>query len=206
MTHTLHRHGSYESLRNEFIVLTFGDTYLLAKQRAWLQTKFPSLYQLLERIAIGIRVLRLFQALRSLRHKGTPKVNILLNSKEDLCSYLKRTKHIHSKKSVAKSVVVSGIFEDVNACLHEVGLCPHTVQFSLGHFGRTELLPSAKVLEVTTMCGHHMISPRFVEALVEDVGKGKTTPEAAARTMGSLCSCGIFNEVRAAKIISDLAK
>lgn len=206
MTHSLHRQGSIESLSSEFVVLTFGDTYFLAQQRARLRRAFPRAYKLLEGVALRLGTLHLFQALRNLRPKEESKCDNVLNSDEELLNYLQRAKETNIGKSVAKSVVVSGVFEEVDRCLKEAGLCSHTVQFSLGLFGRTELLPADEVLEVTTMCGHHMISPRLVKVLVDDVARGKSTPEEVAQVMGGLCSCRIFNALRAARIIADLAR
>jgi len=206
MTHSLHRQGSADSLRSEFVVAEFGDTYFLAKYRARLRRAFPRAYQALERASLKLGALSLFQALRNLRAKEDTESPNVLHSDEELRAYLQRAKEARAGKSAAKSVVVSGVFEDVGRCLEEVGLCPHTVQFSLGVFGRTNLLPADEVLELTTMCGHHMIAPSLVDALVADVAKGRATPEGAAHTMGGLCSCAIFNELRAAQIIADQAR
>lgn len=39
---------------------------------------------------------------------------------------------------------------------------PHTVNYSLGVFGKKELLADSDSLAITTMCGHHMIPDGFV--------------------------------------------
>jgi len=145
---------------------------------------------------------KILQAIRTLRPQEGPKDAVVLNSKEELRSYLNKVK----KANTGKSIIVSGIFDEVNSCLKELGLCPHTVQFSLGYFGRIENLPRPEVLELTTMCGHHMVSPRLVEMLASELAVGKTTPEAAAEVMAKLCSCGIFNKARAARIIENSAR
>jgi hypothetical protein len=186
--------------------MEFGDTYFLSRHRARLRRAFPRAYEALERASLRLGALRLFQSLRRLRAKEETKSSAVLHSDEELRAYLQGAKEARAGKSAAKSVVVSGVFEDVGRCLNEVGLCPHTVQFSLGVFGRTDLLPTDKVLELTTMCGHHMIPPSLVHDLAAEVARGKATPEGAARTMGGLCSCAIFNERRAAQVISDLAR
>ena len=202
MTHSLHRQGSIDSLREDYVVLSFGDTYFLATLRARFRRKFPRGYAMLERVLLQLGIRKILRAIRTFRPKEEPKSAVVLNSKEELHSYLKRVKEANT----GKSIIVSGVFDEVNSCLKELGLCPHTVQFSLGHFGRTELLPRPEVLEVTTMCGHHMVSPRLVETLVSDVATGKATPEGTVQVMARLCSCGIFNQSRAAKIIEDLVK
>jgi hypothetical protein len=49
-----------------------------------------------------------------------------------------------------------------------------------------------------------MVSPNIVRALAKRVAKGAMTPEAAGVKLAKLCPCGIFNPVRAAKIIEGM--
>jgi acetylglutamate kinase len=105
------------------------------------------------------------------------------------------------KIDLGSSVVVSGLFQQVDECLKKINLRPHTVQFSLGVFGRVDRLPEEKMLEITTMCGHHLISPRLVKKLVKDVKADRITTERAAELLGKQCICGAFNKARATKLI-----
>jgi len=83
----------------------------------------------------------------------------------------------------------------------EVGLSPHTVEHSLGIHGNTERLPDENVLEITTMCGHAMVSANLVTHLVAEIDEGKTTHEEAANELSRMCDCGIFNPYRAEKLL-----
>ncbi len=74
-----------------------------------------------------------------------------------------------------------------------VSLKPHSINVSLGVWGKKELLPEESVLEMTTLCGHHMVSPKIVWTLAEIVVKGMMTPDKAAVRLARLCPCGIFN-------------
>jgi hypothetical protein len=134
-----------------------------------------------------------------LRSEGIRGLTIF-NDKSELIKFLKRLKDLN----IGSSVVVSGLFSEVDDGLKKIGLCPHTVQYSLGIFGKTELLPDEQILEITTMCGHHLISPRLVEKLAEDVKNQKITPEKAARVMAKLCTCGAFNVRRATELVRNL--
>jgi len=98
------------------------------------------------------------------------------------------------------SIVVSGIFDEVFDVCRRVGIEPHTVNMSLGTWGKTQLLPKSPILELCTMCGHAMISPKLVEMVIDRVKKGMT-PEEAVVELGKQCTCNIFNTVRAAEII-----
>lgn len=103
------------------------------------------------------------------------------------------------------SIVVSGLTEHTAECCHRAGIGPHTVEHSMGIWGRTERLPSEDVLRVSTMCGHGMISFNLIKELSERVAKGSMSSAAAAEKLAGLCHCGVFNPVRAARVIDKIA-
>jgi hypothetical protein len=70
------------------------------------------------------------------------------------------------------SIVVSGIFDEVFEACKNAGMEPHTVNMSVGTWGKTELLPDQLILELCTMCGHAMISSKLAELMIEKVKKG----------------------------------
>jgi hypothetical protein len=102
------------------------------------------------------------------------------------------------------SVVLSGLFSDVRDVCKCAGLKEHTHHISLGLYGKTERLPDEKTLEITTQCGHSLISPRLVESLVKKIRKGKVTPAEAAETLCKPCACGIGNPQRVEKILAEM--
>jgi hypothetical protein len=111
---------------------------------------------------------------------------------------------IIKQKNLGISVVISGLLDEVLQACKEAGVTPHTINYSLGVWGKKELLPDDDILSITTMCGHHMISPNLVKKLVQDVKKGVITPKKAAWKLATFCPCGIFNQVRAEKLIEEL--
>jgi hypothetical protein len=208
MTHTLHRQGCVQSLREDYVVFTFVEEEsvpgVLATHKARLAKRFPRGYAMLRSLKhVVVRMLRVI-GIRGPEEEPEEELEglFVLHSREELSNCVEMLK----KANTGKSLVVSGLIDEVNGCLQELGLCPHTIQLSLGHFGKTELLPSEEVLEMTTMCGHHMISPRLVERLASDINKGRIASEEAADAMAKLCICGVFNRVRAAKAIEALVK
>ncbi len=102
-------------------------------------------------------------------------------------------------------MIVSGIFEKVDECFEKAGLKHHTANFSLGIWGKQDLLPDNDILEVTTMCGHGMIPTNQVKVLVNEIREGRRTPEPAAKVLAPNCSCGVFNPVRAAELLEAVA-
>jgi len=92
---------------------------------------------------------------------------------------------------------ISGLCQEVETICEEIGLVPHTIEYSLDIQGKTERLPEDAVLEITTMCGHALVSPHLVEEMVDQINRGKRTYAEAARELSRICDCGIFNPHRA---------
>jgi hypothetical protein len=109
------------------------------------------------------------------------------------------------REDAGLSITVSGLVDPVVRAAREVGLTPHSVNLSLGVRGRTEHLPSQQVLEITTMCGHHMVASRLVEDTLVQVRAGQLTPGAATKELGRLCVCGIFNPDRCTRLLDAAA-
>jgi hypothetical protein len=94
--------------------------------------------------------------------------------------------------------------EGVERCTRATGTCRHTVEWSLGLWGRTDLLPPTSVMQVTTMCGHGMVAAQQVERMALEVRRGRRTAEEAALELARSCVCGVFNTRRAARLIAAL--
>jgi len=101
--------------------------------------------------------------------------------------------------------VVSGLTDKTRECCQKLGLEMHTVSQSLGIWGNTSRLPSREILEITTMCGHGMVSSSLVAKMIEDIKKGTTSPQKAAAELVKPCECGIFNTTRAAELLAAAA-
>jgi len=184
------------------VVLVTGSPAGLLKYRQRLRRRFPRTYATLRELRLKFKRTRTHKLPVTPEQKDGIKGASVLTSEEALRRHLERIRDAQT----GKSVVVSGPFEEIRRVLETIGLCPHTVQFSLGCFGRTELLPQPKVLEITTMCGHHMIAPTLVKALASDVAKGKASRKDTVQVMARLCTCGIFNEARADRILEELTE
>lgn len=201
MTHSLHRSGDTDSLRGDYVwfmyqakgindknirdkALEFIAVAEAVGSENWGDVKTgPTTEYTPEEIKRGIT--------------DKSRIRGIFTSREQVVEFLRQLK----EKDLGFSVVISGLLDEVLPACQEAGVTPHTINYSLGVWGRKEKLPSEDILAITTMCGHHMISPRLVEKLVEEVKRGRFTPEQAARKLSSFCHCGIFNHVRAEKLI-----
>jgi hypothetical protein len=99
------------------------------------------------------------------------------------------------------SVNISAPMDAAERCCQENGIQRHSVEYSLGFRGRLDKLPDGTTLELSTMCGHGMVSANFATKMVEWVKENRRTPEEAARYMARFCICGVFNIKRAEGII-----
>jgi hypothetical protein len=104
------------------------------------------------------------------------------------------------------SVVVSGLFDHVTECCQQVGLTKHTINQSLGRWGRTDRLPPPEILQLNTMCGHGMVTVGLIEAVLEDIKNGECSPAEGAERLFKPCMCGIYNPHRAALLLEDLSQ
>jgi hypothetical protein len=128
-------------------------------------------------------------------------IHAVFKDERSLVSMLKALK----QEDLGLSVVVSGLFDKVGKCCREAGLEKHTINQSLGRWGRIDELPPDPVLEVNTMCGHGMVTVALINQVVEEIRAGRTSAEEGAEELFKPCMCGIFNPHRAAKLLKALA-
>jgi hypothetical protein len=104
------------------------------------------------------------------------------------------------------SINNSASLEKAQECARRAGLERHSVEYSLGFFGQTDRMADRHTLELSTMCGHGMLSFSFVRKLVEWVKQGRRSPEQASATLARFCSCGVFNPTRACRLLEEAKK
>lgn len=99
------------------------------------------------------------------------------------------------------SINIAGLADETRACCQEAGITRHSIEYSLGFHGDLNRLPDRRVLELSTMCGHGMISHNLARKMTDLVRENRRTPQQAAATMARFCTCGVFNLTRAIRII-----
>lgn len=208
MTHTLYREGTVESLKNDFVIVITGAKGFNKRGCA------PRLREML-RIISSFGPINMGSMEVGNLGRGMPVKEIISNvsdaaiaqaafdDKETAVEVLRALK----EADLGISVTISGLTEEVKDIMRRAGVGdhPHTSNLALGFMGRREKAASDDTRLVTTMCGHHMISGRIVEHLLEMIKKGRITPMEAAIRLSKQCTCGAFNTVRAAQILDQLA-
>ena len=212
MSHTLHRVGTEENLKHDFVFLCMPSKDINHEGSA---PKLRRFFQLCEKnhcVTMGdcrggnewyqMDKYDLPDNLAGRQHmidnvEDRAVITATFKDEADVVNMLEDLK----KEDLGMSIVVSGLVDHVKECCHKAGLQPHTVEHSLGRIGRTDLLPSNEILEIATMSGHSMVSVNFINEMIDKCRKGKCTPEEAAAELFKPCMCGIFNTDRAAMLI-----
>ena len=202
MTHTLHRRGTEESLKNDYVLLVTAASGInhvgsLDKLRKVLEVIWdvgPANVgsQHLGTILQGYSMEEIKAALNEV-----PRIRCSFSSREKMREIIRRLQAL----DLGISVTVEGPTADIVEMSRELGIKPHSVNLSLDVWGRKDALPSEEVLEFVTMCGHGLISQHLVKKVIEDVKSGKKTPQKAAVEIGIPCVCGIYNPDRAVQLL-----
>jgi len=207
MTHTLHREGTIDGLKKDFVVFAMpAQGYNVPGSGLKLQ-RFLKLAKLFNPVNIGDN--RATGSLAQFPYDQIAEsvadgsiVHAVFDNVQSVIGFLRKLK----EEDLGISITVSGLLEEVRKCCKEVGLKPHTVNLSLGIYGKKEKLASDDVREVTTMCGHGMIGGALVLDMVDKIKRGRITPEKASQELCKLCICGIFNPARCAELLEKMAK
>ena len=205
MTHMLHRKGTKASLEDDYPVLTirargYNDSGLKRMQMVLEMASRHGIVNFGD-IAQGSKFIVDLQAVLTSDTQNIPIIHMVFANRDDLARFMEELR----AADLGISVVVSGLFDEIFRCCRQAGLTPHTVSYSLGTFGSTGELPLPEVLEVTTMCGHSIVSAGLVKKLAGEVRTGRVTPEKAAERLAKVCVCGIFNPTRAARLLALIA-
>ena len=205
MTHTLHREGDRENLRDDYVVFTMSAKTVNAKGSAAKMKRFFEILEKYDPVNYGdMKTGNTFERDRDTIYNGiqdTSIVHFVFTDQETVEKVLAELK----KEDLGTSVVVSGLVDTTDALCKEVGLGHmHTVEFSGGIHGKLSLLPEKSVLEVMTMCGHGMVASNLVREMADQVKKGKKTLEEAGIELAKPCQCGVFNPKRAEKLLKKM--
>ena len=205
MTHTLHRRGDEKSLSEDYVMLIMPAKGI---NEDGAQEKLHQIWELLEShephlVNFGNAITGNSHTtdLGALKKSQNRLIHAVFKDRERLKACLKEIK----ERDFGLSVVLSGLYNDVEKLCAEIGLAPHTVEHSLGIHGNTSKLPNEGVLEITTMCGHAMVSTSLVMHLADQIKSGEMNVKDASVELSRGCACGIFNPYRAEKLLEKLA-
>jgi hypothetical protein len=219
MTNSLHRFGKAESFRDDIIV--FGRVSKGKNDKDCV----PRLKRFLE-IALKYHPVNLGDTAHGGAYRPAKDLSPEIHWKRDLSPDFRKVidgidgpinavavfDNIQAAENFLKEIIeadlglcvnMSTSIENAMRCSCATGQQRHSLSYSLGFEGATEKLPNSEALELTSMCGHGMISASLAEKMIDWVKEGRRTSEQAARYLGHFCSCGVYNPSRAARIIEE---
>lgn len=206
MTHTLHRRAGLDGLENDYVIMAMparginNDGQVVEKLQGFLG--IFAKHNPVNMGALGISHLYESTPEQIIEnvYPELPMVHGVFTNRADLIAALSEIK----EADMGISIIVSGLVDAADCCIREAGLKRHSINYSLGIWGDTRLLPDEKYLQITSMCGHAMISLNLVKKMIADIKQGAITVEAAAAELAKPCVCGIFNGVRAQQLLEEL--
>ncbi|KJS23660.1 MAG: hypothetical protein VR72_00705 [Clostridiaceae bacterium BRH_c20a] len=202
MTHSLHRSGPIESQKkdfNWFMYQTKGvnDVNIKPKALEFIAAAEAVGSENWGDVKSGPRTQYKTEEIID-RITDKSRIRGVFTKREQVVEFLK----IMKEKDTGLSVVITGVLSEVLPACEEAEVTPHSINYSLGVWGKKDNLPDDTTLSITTMCGHHMIPPKYVEHMMDQVKKGRLTADEAAIKLANFCYCGIYNQVRCSDIIS----
>ncbi len=204
MTHTNHRRGDREGLSKDFVVTMRSAKGINNTTCGPAMRRFAELALANGCVNLGMQsVGNLFTATPEQILAGafnTSHTLAVFDTQEKINAFVKAL----AEEDLGVSVIVSGLFDKVDEACQGAGIHRHTVTYSLETWGDTGLLPGQTLVEITTMCGHAMMSKNLAIRMAKDVARGARTVEEAAAELAKPCMCGIVNPRRAEDLLQRL--
>lgn len=218
MTHTLHREGSIESMKEDFAVLVrsergYNDEGSAPKLKRALDlmiknnaVNYGQNYEAgvsdkgkKRDFFTGNKFIASTEQIRDALRDGQTIYGVFANSK-DLANFLKDIKEV----DLGLSVVVAGLYDVVQECCQEIGTKVHTTNHSLGVWGNRSKLAPDEIRPITTMCGHGMVPASLVKDVIQKIREGKLSIEEGAAKLARPCMCSVFNPAKAQKLLKEI--
>ena len=235
MTNTMHRHGTVESLRQDYIIFATTAAGFNREGSEEARKRFVEILMKHQPVNTGLSTLaaemekkpnfiweairdrfrgrryrngqpaeetrrRWEKALRQYSGEQRLHYNAVFDSVDKLAAAIREVK----EADLGLCVNTNAIHEDTDRVAREAGIIRHSIEHSLGFHGRVERLPSAEVLEISTMCGHGMVSFNLVRKMIYLVNMGHISIDRAAELLVKPCTCGVFNPTRATRILAEI--
>jgi len=208
MTNTLHRQGTQEDLKNDYVIFAHTAKGITREGSAQKLQEFMRICLKYHPVNIGDskqgNILQDdidIQKLISNQNDGAGATAVFT----DLDTLEKAVEEL-IQADLGISINISGLLEEVKACCQRAGIQRHSAEHSLGIWGAKGRLPEREILEFNTLCGHGMVSFNLIRKMIEYVKLRRLTPEKAARIMAKCCECGAFNPIRAEMLLEKIRK
>jgi hypothetical protein len=208
MTNTLHRQGTPESLKDDYVIFAHTAKGITREGSAQKIQEFM-------RICLKYQPVNIGDAKQGNIHQDDIDIQKLISNQGDGAGAAAVFTDLDTLRKVVEDLIqadlgisinISGLLDEVQECCRKAGMNRHSAEHSLGFWGARDRLPEREVLEFNTMCGHGMVSFNLIRKLIEYVKLRRLTPKKAAKIMAKCCECGVFNPVRAEMLLEKVKK
>ncbi len=203
MTNTLHRKGTAEALRNDFVVFATPTRSISPELPEKLRrfTEICLKHRPVNASKIEDMAMRRIDARRIDEElEGEMAITAAFDNVEAVAAVVADLK----EADLGIPINISGLLEEVSECCRKAGLTRHSAEQSLGILGRKDMLPPREIVEINSMCGHGMVSFNLIKKVIEEVKLERITPEDGAYHLAKPCECGVFNPTRARQMLEAL--
>ena len=199
MTNTLHRQGTPENLRNDYVIFAHTAKGITREGSA------PKLQEFM-RICLKYHPVNIGDGKQGNIYQDDIDIQKLISNQGDGAGALAVFTDLDTLRKVVEELIqadlgisinISGLLDKVKECCRRAGIERHSAEHSLGFWGSKDRLPEREILEFNTICGHGMVSFNLIRKMIEYVKLGRLTPKRAAKIMAKCCECGAFNPIRA---------
>jgi hypothetical protein len=208
MTNTLHRRGTSESLKNDYVIFAHTAKGINREGSAAKLQEFM-------RICLKYRPVNIGDGKQGNIHQDGVDIQKLIANQGDGAGAAAVFTDLETLQKVVEELIradlgisinISGLLEEVRDCCRRAGIQRHSAEHSLGVWGAKDRLPEREILEFNTLCGHGMVSFNLIRKMIEYVKLRRLTPKKAAHIMAKCCECGVFNPVRAEMLFEKIKK
>ena len=203
MTNTLHRQGTPEDQRHDYIIFVHTAA---GKNR---EGSVPQIREF-ARICLKYHPANMGDVKQGSMHQDDIAVERLIENLGEGTVAAATFTDLDTLQQVVEELIradlgicinITGLLDEVQECCRRAGITRHSAEHSLGIWGAKDRLPEREVLEFNTMCGHGMVSFNLIRKMIEQVRMRRMTPKQAARMMAKCCECGAFNPARAEALL-----
>lgn len=219
MTNTLHRFGSRDSLRDDYIIFAMAarginDQGAPPKLQTFLRLALKH-HPINVGNAVKGGIFRASKALTPLAHwrrrefidpqevvqsvDTCTTVSAVFDDPANLEAFLTELR----AADLGISINIAALTDEARTCCQRAGITRHSVEYSLGFHGDLNRLPDRHTLELSTMCGHGMVAHNLAKKMLDWVKEGRRDPRQAATYLAKFCTCGIYNTTRAIRVLEE---
>ncbi len=204
MTNTLHRQGSREDLKHDYVIFVHTAK---GKNREGAASKIREFI----RICLKYHPVNMGDVKQGSIHQDDIAIDRLIAGLEDSTVAGAVFTDLETLQKVMEELIradlgicinISGLLYEVKECCRKAGITRHSAEHSLGIWGAKDRLPEREIMEFNTLCGHGMVSFSLIRKMIEQVRLRRMTPQQAARMMAKCCECGAFNPSRAEALLT----